>query len=65
LLELSDNITAKEVQELSLPVTTENVFALSDAVVAQNKKAALEVLENLMHEENTTKNRWQLNSWDL
>src|SRR5205807_2394609 len=35
-------ITDKEVGELVVPQVSENVFALSDAVVAQNKKGALE-----------------------
>jgi DNA polymerase-3 subunit delta len=46
------NIDARIVGELATPVVPENVFALSDAIVAQNKKAAIEVLENLMAEEN-------------
>lgn len=41
-------VTKQLVSELVTAQVPENVFALSDAVVAQNKKQALEVLENLM-----------------
>jgi DNA polymerase III delta subunit len=53
LASLSTPVGAKDVEELTLRVLPENVFALSDAVARQNKKQALEVLENLMQEENT------------
>lgn len=56
LLKLSsrgNHIRAADVGELVVPKVSENVFALSDAVVAQNKKAALEVLEGLMDNENS------------
>jgi DNA polymerase III delta subunit len=53
LAAFSNSPTAKEIGELVVPAVSENVFALSDALVSQNKKHALEVLENLMREENT------------
>jgi DNA polymerase-3 subunit delta len=53
LAAFSQSPTSKEVGELVTPKVSENVFALSDALVSQNKKQALEVLENLMREENT------------
>ncbi|MBX4204992.1 MAG: hypothetical protein KW788_02255 [Candidatus Doudnabacteria bacterium] len=51
LAAFSSHPTADQVRELVVPKISENVFALSDAVVAQNKKAAFEVLENLMSED--------------
>ncbi len=45
-------ITAKEVAELVVPFVPENVFALSDELIRQNKKGALEVLETLMNDQN-------------
>jgi DNA polymerase III delta subunit len=53
LASYSDHTTAKDVGELVAAKLPENVFALSDAVVAQNKKQALEILEILMREENS------------
>jgi DNA polymerase-3 subunit delta len=52
LMSYSANISPKEVGELVPAKVSENVFALSDALVAQNKKAALEVLETLSSGEN-------------
>lgn len=52
-LSAAGQVDAVKVTQLVSPVVSENVFALADAVVSQNKKAALEVLENLMSEDNT------------
>jgi DNA polymerase-3 subunit delta len=46
-------ITITEVNSLVVPKIPENVFALSEAVVNQNKSQALDVLENLVNQENT------------
>lgn len=52
LASLNTQITIKEVSELVIPKISENVFALSDAVVAGDKKTALNVLEGLMNNDN-------------
>lgn len=52
LASLSKAVSTQDVEALATPVVPGNVFALSDAVATQNKKRALEVLENLMQEEN-------------
>jgi DNA polymerase III delta subunit len=53
LATFSNTITSKEVGEMVPAKVSENVFALSDAIVSQNKKMALEILEHLMSEDNT------------
>jgi DNA polymerase III delta subunit len=48
----TNKITTKEIEELVTPNLPENVFALSDELIRQNKKGALEVLERLMDDDN-------------
>ncbi|HEX5429514.1 MAG TPA: DNA polymerase III subunit delta [Patescibacteria group bacterium] len=44
-------ITAADIEQLVVPVVSENAFKLSDAVFSQNKKQILEILERLFAEE--------------